>query len=49
MSPAANGSVGVVVRQAAPERHTCRRTREEIKASGTPLPCICGGVVSRCW
>lgn len=48
MAPSPNGAA-VVVREPPPERPNCRRTREEIRASGDPLPCVCGRKTSRCW
>ena len=42
-------STAVVVREPPPDSPTCHRTREEVKASVDPLPCVCGRTVSRCW
>jgi hypothetical protein len=33
----------------AVEQPNCQRSREEIRASADPLPCVCGRKTSRCW
>jgi len=47
-TPAANGAGAARVVPPPPEPN-CQRTREEIRASTDPLPCLCGRKTSRCW